>query len=121
MSLVRREWPQVRVEAIEDGPAGEAKVGDLVAVRARLRLGALTPSDVTVELYLGALDAAGDIAQPATFPMCHTTSPGYGEHVFEATGVPCCRSGLQGFTVRVLPHHPDLAARFPPGLITWAS
>ena len=121
MSLVRQEWPQVRVEALEEGPAGQAKVGDLVGVRARLRLGALAPADVIVELYLGALDAAGELVQPASFPMRHAVSPGYGEHVFEATGVPCCRSGLQGYTVRVLPHHPDLAARFVPGLITWAS
>jgi len=121
MGLVRREWPQVRVEALEEGPSGEAKVGDLVGVRARLRLGALSPADVIVELYLGALDAAGELVQPATFPMRHAGSPGNGGHVFEAAGVPCCRSGLQGYTVRVLPHHPDLAARFVPGLITWAS
>jgi starch phosphorylase len=121
MSMARCEWPQVRVEALEEGPAGQAKVGDLVGVRARLRLGALAPADVIVELYLGALDAAGELVQPASFPMRHAGSPGNGEHVFEATGVPCCRSGLQGYTVRVLPHHPDLAARFVPGLITWAS
>jgi len=90
-------------------------------VRARLRLGALTAADVTVELYLGALDAAGELTLPTTFPMRHAAGSGYGEHVFEATGVPCCRSGLQGYTVRVMPHNPDLAARFVPGLITWAS
>ncbi len=121
MSKVRQEWPAVRVEALEEGPAAQAQVGDLLSVRARLRLGALCPADVTVELYLGALNAAGEITQPATFPMRHAGSPGAGEHVFESTGVPCCRGGLQGYTVRVLPHHPDLAARFVPGLITWAS
>ena len=116
MNLVRCEWSQVKVEILEDGPAREAKVGDLVAVRARLRLGALSPADVTVELYLGALDAQGELTEPATFPMRHT-----GENIFEAAGVPCCRSGMQGYTVRVMPHHPDLAARQIPGLITWAS
>jgi starch phosphorylase len=121
MNLVRREWPQVTVEAVEESSAGEAKVGDLVCVRGRLRLGALSPSDVTVELVLGPLDAAGQITEPASFPMHHALSPGNAEHVFEATGVPCSRSGLQGYTVRVLPHHPDLAARFVPGLISWAS
>jgi len=121
MCKARTEWPQVRVESIEEGPSGEAKVGDLVCVRARLRLGALSPENVCVELYLGALDAGGEITQPACFPMRHTGSPGNGEHIFEASGVPCCRSGLQGYTVRVLPHHVNLAARFVPGLITWAS
>jgi starch phosphorylase len=121
MCLVRREWPQVRVEALEEGPAGETQVGDLVGVRARLRLGALSPADVTVELYLGALDAAGELTQPVTFPMRQAASLDKGAYVFEADGVPCSRSGLQGYTVRVLPHHPDLGARFVPGLITWAS
>jgi starch phosphorylase len=121
LNLARREWPQVRVGPLEDGPAGTAKVGDLLGVRARVQLGALSPDDVTVELYLGALDNAGELMQPATFPMRCVAGPGNGEHIFEATGVPCWRSGLQGYTVRVLPHHPDLAARFVPGLITWAS
>jgi starch phosphorylase len=120
MCLARREWPQVRVVGLEDGPAEVANVGDLVGVRARLNLGALPPTDVTVELYLGALDSAGELLQPGTFPMRHIGSPGNGEHIFEATGVPCCRSGLQGYTVRILPHHADLGARFVPGLITWA-
>jgi starch phosphorylase len=73
-----------------------------------------------VELYLGALDASGEIVRPATFPMRHTESLPDGEHLFEAGGVPCCCSGLQGYTVRVLPQHPDLATRFVPGLISWA-
>jgi hypothetical protein len=29
-------------------------------------------------------------------------------------------SGQHGFTVRVLPHHPDLTTSFQPGLIVWA-
>ena len=74
-----------------------------------------------MELYLGMVDAAGELTQPATFPMRHAGCSDNGEHHFEATGVPCCRSGMQGYTVRVLPHHADLAARFVPGLITWAS
>lgn len=121
MTLVRREWPQVRVLAMEDGPAADAKVGDTVRVRARLHLGALAPADVTAELYLGVLDASGEIVQPANFPMHHTSSLAHGDHVFEAAGVLCCRSGLQGYTVRILPHHPDLAEHFVPGLITWAT
>jgi len=121
MSCVRHEWEHVRVVALEDGPAKDTKVGDLVGVRARVQLGELSPHDVTVELYLGALDARGELTEAASFPMKFAGSGKNGEHVFEAARVPCCRSGLQGYTVRVLPHHADLAARFVPGLITWAS
>ncbi len=121
MGVVRAEWPRIRVLAIEEGPAPDVEVGHMVRVRARLATGALSPADVTVELYVGSLDAAGEILHPAAFAMRHTASPGSGEHLFESAGLPCCCSGLQGYTVRVLPHHPDLAARFVPGLITWAS
>jgi glycogen phosphorylase len=120
MELIRREWPQVRVSALEDGPSGAAKVGDLIGVRARLRLGTLTPEDVTVELCVGALDAAGEIVQPANFAMQHVGALSDGEHLFEAPRVPCCCSGLQGYTVRILPRHQDLASPFVPGLTAWA-
>jgi starch phosphorylase len=40
--------------------------------------------------------------------------------IFEAAAVPCSRSGLHGYTVRVLPFHPDEPKAFLPGLITWA-
>jgi len=43
-----------------------------------------------------------------------------GRHLFETEAIACARSGLHGYTVRVLPHHPDLASPFLPGLITWA-
>ena len=36
-------------------------------------------------------------------------------------GVTFRLSGLHGYTVRVLPHHPNLVTPFLPGLIAWAS
>jgi starch phosphorylase len=41
--------------------------------------------------------------------------------LFEATAPPCQYSGRHGYTVRVLPYHPDLTTSFVPGLIVWAS
>jgi starch phosphorylase len=40
--------------------------------------------------------------------------------IYEAAKVACSRSGLHGFTVRVLPYHQDLTVPFLPGLIAWA-
>jgi starch phosphorylase len=40
--------------------------------------------------------------------------------IFEAAAVQCGRSGLHGYTVRVLPFHADEAKAFLPGIITWA-
>jgi len=120
LERVRQEWPQVRIEAVDGAPALELRVGATTRVSARVSLGALTPEDVQVQLYLGRLDPTGEIADAQAIPMNPAGRDERGRHLFEATAVPCCRSGLHGYTVRVLPHHPDLTQRFLPGLITWA-
>jgi len=45
---------------------------------------------------------------------------GDGRYRFEVSSVACGRSGLNGFTARALPRHPDLIEPFVPGLIVWA-
>ena len=40
-------------------------------------------------------------------------------HLYQASAVTCHRSGLHGYTVRVLPCHPDLTTPFLPGFIVW--
>jgi hypothetical protein len=41
---------------------------------------------------------------------------------FTYTGaVPCRSSGLFGYSVRVVPRHPDLPNPFESGLVTWAA
>jgi starch phosphorylase len=120
LERVRTAWPQVRIEAVDDGPASGLAVGTTVRIGARLSLGGLTPDDVEVELYLGRLDPGGEILDAETLPMKPAGRNEQGWFLFEATAVPCCRSGLHGYTVRVLPRHPDLATPFLPGLIAWA-
>ncbi len=120
LERVRREWAQVRIEAVDGGPASELRVGATTRVRARVTLGALDPGDVEVQLYLGRLDPAEEIVDAQTLPMTSVGRDERGWHLFEATAVPCCRSGLHGYTVRVLPRHADLTMRFLPSLITWA-
>ena len=41
------------------------------------------------------------------------------DHWFEANGISFDKSGLHGFTVRVLPCHPDLVNPHRMGLIAW--
>ena len=120
LERVRREWPQVRIEAVDGGPAAQLRVGATTRIGARLALGALGPEDVAVELYLGRLDPLGEITGAEPLPMKAAGRDERGLYLFEATAVPCSKSGQHGYTVRVLPHHVDLTAGFLPGLITWA-
>ncbi len=117
---VREHWPQVRIETVDVGPFAELQVGSEVHARARVHLGVLAPEDVAVELYLGRVDADGEIVEAEATPMQSIEAGGKGNYLFEANAIPCRKSGLHGYTVRVLPHHPDLATPFLPGLIVWA-
>ena len=116
---VQASWPQVRVDSVETASFTELKAGDEVQVQARVRLGTLTPDDVSVELCLGRVNDRGEIGAAQATPMLPVGPAGDGSWHFAARIVPG-QSGLHGYTVRVLPRHADLTTPFIPGLIVWA-
>ncbi len=119
---VTAAWPHLRVvEVLADGHNGTLLVDEEVEVQARVHLGDLTPADVTVELYGGVVTADGDIADgvPIAMELADTDPVGRGEWMFR-TAAAFQRTGQSGFTIRVLPSHPDLASPMVPGLVSWA-
>ncbi|MDQ3702639.1 MAG: alpha-glucan family phosphorylase [Chloroflexota bacterium] len=124
-------WGGVRVLDV-DAPMADATVGMELPVRARIHLGELRPEDVAVELYDGPVDAQGHITGGTAVGMTFAAPEGEGagalngpsdrHGVYPYVGaIPCRTSGLHGYSIRVMPHHPDLPHPFQPGLITWAS
>jgi starch phosphorylase len=113
-------WSQVRVERVETERFTELQVGDKFHAKARVHLGSLTPDDVRVELYLGRVDAGGELVGAKATAMHPVGQGKVGSYFFEASDVTCSASGQHGYTVRVLPHHPDLTTPFLPELIVWA-
>jgi starch phosphorylase len=120
LNRVSREWAQIRVEVLSNGAPPDLKVGERIHVRAKVHLGALSPSDVAVELCLGRVDAGGDLAGGLASPMEPASRDDSGDWIFEAKAVACDQSGRHGFTVRVLPYHLDATSTILPGLIAWA-
>ncbi len=119
LQRVREAWPQIRVEAVETSQA-DLQAGGAIHIRATVALGGAKPEDVKVEVVLGPIDADGQIKAPASFAMQADGEVRPGSHAFDTEVRPSTRSGLHGFTVRVLPHHPDLVTSHVPGLVTWA-
>jgi starch phosphorylase len=119
LSRIECGWDQVRVEGVEAGPADQVAVGSRFCVRARVRLGGIAPEEIGVELYLGRLTADGDLVDAVAIPMEARGPVGEGVFAFDASDVPCRGSGEFGYTVRVLPYHPDESRAFLPGLIRW--
>ncbi len=118
---VRSNWSDVQIVAADAQPTGSLQVGDEISAEAWVRLAGLSPDDVTVEFYFGSIDIDGEIVEAEAIAMQAAGSDGDKGHHFEAEGIPCRRSGRYGFTIRVLPDHPDLVTPFLPELITWAS
>lgn len=119
LARVRAGWHELRVEAVERG-LGDLLVGQRAEVRVRVHLGPLAPDDVRVELYVGRLDSDGNIVAPVTARLEPTGERAGNSWIFEGGIAPCMRSGRHGYTVRILPSHPDLVSPFLPNLITWA-
>ena len=119
MQDIRREWQDVWVESVEDGPTNKVTVATAMPVRAKVHLGRLSPKDVLVELYVGRVDVRGDIVEGESVAMRSDgrDSEGNYDYIVEKS---LARSGLHGFTVRVRPSHPDMPLGFIPGLICWA-
>ncbi len=112
----------IRIVSVSDSMSengGGAMVGRDLTVRAELDLGGLSPDDVKVELYYGKLDEDGQLSggQPRTMDVQETDKDG---KVKYAADMPCTRSGRTGYTVRVLPRHPDIAEPLDMGLLRWA-
>ncbi len=117
---VQSQWPQARVERVETKVAGDAespRVGTSAAVTAYVRLGDLTPTDVTVQAVHGLLDTQHQVThgQPVALTWKATEA---GLHRYEGS-VPFDTSGLQGFSMRVLPANPDAVLPQELPLLTW--
>jgi starch phosphorylase len=115
---VRGNWQQVKVERIHAAVPKDLVVGGSIEVTAQVKLGSLTPQDVRVELYYGPMDPSRGLPAPAKNPMAADGNQG---DVYAYKGrVSCSDSGLCGFTVRVLPWHPDAVLPYEVPLIAWA-
>ncbi len=119
MERIRQEWQGIRITKIEDGPARSVSVASCLRIQAQIHLGRLKPEDVMVELYLGQVDANGELIDGKPVVMLPDGDRGDGNYGY-AVDTSMARSGRQGFTVRVRPSQPDMAASFIPGLIYWA-
>ena len=117
LDRVRRAWPGVRVEGLSSASPAILKIGDTIAARAKVNLGGLSPEDVTVELYHGALSSQGEILEPRRLEMQPIGTEG--PATVYGADAPADATGRRGYTLRVLPRHAALPHPFLPGLVKW--
>lgn len=116
---IDRAWPSVAVTstAYEELPTEQ---GASYLVSAQVTLGELEPTDVEVQLVYGEVDLDDEIPQPRIVAMTLVGDgehPGWRRYQHE---IDFDRAGNFGFTVRIVPSHPDLPNPVVLGKIAWA-
>ena len=115
---VRSQWTQVSIRSLDGDWPSPLKVGMQVPIRASLTLGELAPTDVRIELYAGRLNAQQEFTDAHSYPL-EASGTSNGLHHFKGIYT-CTESGSHGYTLRVLPAHPDLDDGREMGLVHWA-
>src|SRR5439155_18632210 len=108
------KWGAIKVVGVHSSGNGHYKVGQNMEVEALLDLADIDPKDVQFQLYVGPINASGQIETAAARAMTYVKQLAPGRHVFTGT-IECRTSGRQGYAVRVLPGYEDLVTPFEPG------
>lgn len=102
---VRAAWPEVAIDFVEATLPDVVQLGDSVTVQARVSLGALSPSDVQVQMILGRVRQDDSIVGGQVIELVarevETSTQSYLFSRTESLSV----SGAVGFAVRVVPHN----------------
>jgi glycogen phosphorylase len=107
-------WTDVKVLDL-DIDTSAAHEGDQRDVHARVELGGLDASEVTVQALHGPIDSTGAfIGTPAAIILQPTGGGGF------AGTYPVGEAGPYGVTVRAVPRHDDLISPMEMGLVAWA-
>ena len=116
---IRAAWPGVAFEDVRYEP-DPATLPPSAAfdVTARVRLGPLDASEVSVELFEGAPGPDG-LLESGTPTRLETAGRDGETAIFHLTHRKPASEEL-GYTVRVRPHHPDLAHPNETGLVLWS-
>jgi starch phosphorylase len=113
-------WHEIQIVHAQAEELREYKVGEQMAIVARVRLGAIEPDDVTVEAVAGLLNARGEMVNGVPHRLDRVEGTGEpGVHHYRGL-VPCTESGRHGFSLRILPCSRGLATSpFEMRLVHW--
>jgi starch phosphorylase len=119
---VSSAWPEVKVVDVDaDFPAGPVDLGGEREVTVEVMLGALSTDDVAVELLHGTVAPGDELAavQVVQLSLDTTAKTHHGALRYRGS-FRCDSAGRYGYTVRIVPSHPDLGSPLETGCVAWA-
>jgi glycogen phosphorylase len=113
-------WPKIQITDVDSyGLPDTPLLGSQLTLTATVQLAGMRPDEVVVQAVLGRVNGSDVLQHPECVAMTHTGTGDGGTEIFSTT-TPLPMAGPVGYTVRVLPHHPLLAADNELGLVTLA-
>ena len=123
MDRISASWDSIAITDIELSEVDTmVHVGQRIPVKMKVRLGALTPEDVQVEVVTGRLNSREEIQTPhAELTSLNGTRPdGSPDGFYSYHGeIVCTESGRFGITARVIPRNENLLHTKRPKLISY--
>ncbi len=117
---VEKAWPNIEITDVDStGLPDTPLLGSKLTLTATVQLAGLSPDEVSVQAVLGRVDSGDVLQDPVMVDMSHAGTAGSGNEIFSTT-TPLPLAGAVGYTVRVLPRHPMLAASSELGLVALA-
>jgi starch phosphorylase len=111
-------WEGVDILSVETD-VSVASLGTDRSVEAEVALGSLSADDVEVQLVHGPVGQQDEIEHPTITMMTPVAENGSGSLRYHGE-FSCDTAGRYGFTVRVVPSHPDLITSVELGRVAWA-
>ena len=119
LARIRVAWPGIGFSEVRSDAKDGITVRQQVVFGADVHLGTLDHSDVAVQVCLGSTDASGEITDYDIVDMAFVEAEADGTLHYEVTAS-FDASGLNGYTIRMLPRHPDLNTAHIADLVKWA-
>jgi starch phosphorylase len=120
LQRIRQRWGQIRITAVHSDAQDGLPVGAKINIQALVSLGELQPEDVLVQVYYGPVSAQGDVVDYQISEMVSEGRDSNGQYIYSAP-INSTRSGLHGYSLRVLPKHEALDNPHVPGFVVWSS
>lgn len=114
---VQKAWPEVRILEVCDEAGKQNPMGRSFKVRAKVHLGQLRPEDIAVQAVSGKIGPNRDLVDTGLVPLELVGNEG-ADFLFEGC-VPCEKTGYCGYSVRILPTHPDVHVASELNLVIW--
>lgn len=115
---IRAAGPQVKITRVQSANSRDIRVGEKMRVVAQVALGEIPPAYVRVQMVFGSVNGDGTLGHGSSSDMTHAGMSG-NEHQYEGE-LECRESGSYGFSVRVVPFHPDVRVPFEHPWLVWA-